>query len=148
MKVKINVKKDQYDKYKEMLENAGFTISDDADFEFKELNIKKDTFIGKIEDRFEIVPFNKIIYIESFGHAVFIHTLQEKYLVKERLYEVENSLQDKNFIRVSKSTIVNKFGIKEMIPAMNSRLNLIMKNGDVVYVSRSYLQLFKAFIGF
>ena len=148
LKVKIISRKENYDTYAKKLEQAGFIISDDADLIFKEKDYHVDSFLGKIEDKYEVVHYSKIIYIESFGHDVFIKTFDQSYTVKERLYEVESMLMERNFVRINKSMIVNKYGIKEIVPSMNSRLSLVMKNGDILYVTRNYLQIFKEFIGF
>ena len=148
LKVKIIASKENYDLYKEKLESAGFIISNDADLVLKETTFTQDTFIGNKEDKYEIIHYSKILYFESFGHNIVLKTLNAEYSVKEKLYEIEAILLDKFFIRVNKSQIINKFGIKEIIPSLNSRINLKMKNGDIVYVSRSYTQRFKEFIGF
>lgn len=148
LKVKIVAKIENYHKYKKMLEESGFIVSEDANLIFKEKDYQSDSFLGKKEEKFEVIHYSKILYVESFGHDVYLKTLSEDFLVKERLYEVESILSEHKFIRINKSMIVNKYGIKEIIPSLNSRLTLIMKNEDVLYVTRSYLQIFKEFIGF
>jgi two-component system response regulator LytT len=148
LKVKIIAKKENYEKYSEMLKKSGFIISEDADLVFKEKDYHSDSFLGKKDDKYEVIHYSKILYVESYGHDVYLKTQHKDYLVKERLYEVESILSEHHFIRINKSMIVNKYGIKEIIPSLNSRLTLIMKNDDVVYVTRSYLQIFKEFIGF
>jgi len=148
LKIKVLARQENYQVYVDKLEQAGFIISDDADLIFKEVDYNAESFLGKKEDKYEVVHYSKILYIESFGHDVFLKTQTQDYLIKERLYEMESMLSERNFIRINKSMIVNKYGIKEIIPSLNSRLTLLMKNGDVLYVTRSYLQMFKDFIGF
>ena len=131
-----------------MLEQAGFIISEEADLIFKEQGAKRESVLGKLEDKYEVIPYTKILYIESFGHDVYVKTMNDSFLVKERLYELELAFAEQSFIRINKSMIVNKYGIKEIIPSFNSRLTLIMKNEDTLYVSRNYLPMFKEFIGF
>ena len=148
LKVKIIARKENYEKYKLNLEKAGFIISEDAGLVFKESDFIQDTFVGLIEDKYEIVHYSKILYFESYGHDIFMKTTNTTYKVKEKLYEIEYLLYDKDFIRINKSTIISKYGIKEIIPTFNSRINLVMKNNDIVYVTRNYSQIFKEFIGF
>lgn len=148
LKVKIIASNDMHDTYKEMLEKAGFIISEDANLIFKEQDTKRESVLGKKDDKYEVIPYIKILYIESFGHDVYVKLMNDSYLVKERLYELEIAFSEQSFIRINKSMIVNKYGIKEIIPSFNSRLTLVMKNDDVLYVSRSYLPMFKEFIGF
>ena len=72
----------------------------------------------------------------------------QEYKIKEKLYEIETILYEKNFIRINKSQVINKYGIKTIIPSFNSRINLVMKNDDILYVTRVYSSRFKEFIGF
>ncbi len=148
LKVKIIACKENYEKYKEKLELAGFIISNDSELIFKETNFNQETFIGSFDSKYEIVHYSNILYFESFGHNIIMKTINKELNIKEKLYEIENILLDKSFIRVNKSQIVSKFGIQEIIPSFNSRINLKMKNGDIVYVSRNYSQKFKEIIGF
>lgn len=64
-------------------------------------------------------------------------------IIRMKLYEVEELLQDKDFIRVSKYCIVNIGKIDYIRSALNSKLDLLMKNGDHCEVNRSYLKDFK-----
>jgi two-component system response regulator LytT len=130
-----------------MLEKAGFTISIDADITLKEDDFKRDTFIGLIQDTYELIRYEEIIYIESFGHEIICHTPQKEYQIKEKLYEVESILHDSGFIRINKSQIISKAYIKEIKPTFNYRMILVLKNGEKVFVTRNYYQAFKKFIG-
>lgn len=147
MKIKLICQKENYDKYKLMLEKSGFEISTDASLTFKEDDYIQETFIGYLNGSYEIIHFRNILFIESFGHDIVLHTADNTYQIKEKLYEIEGMLHEKGFIRINKSTIVNKFGIKELNPTFNSRIILYMKNGSELIVTRSYNQQFKKFIG-
>lgn len=68
---------------------------------------------------------------------------QEKYAIKMKLYEIEELLSDKPFIRVSKYAMVNVNQIDYIKPALNSKLLLLMKNGDELEVNRRYYKSFK-----
>ena len=50
---------------------------------------------------------------------------------------------EKNFVRVSKSFLVNIAHIEYIRPMLNSKLKLIMTNKDVVEVNRTYVKSFK-----
>lgn len=147
MKIKIVCQKENYDKYKTMLEKSGFVISQDAELTFKEDNYHQETFIGEINSKYEIIHYSKIIFIESYGHDIHLHTLDKSYAIREKLFEVEDILYDKHFTRINKSQIVNTKAIKQIIPTFNSRINLIMKNELRLTVTRNYNQSFKKSIG-
>ncbi len=131
-----------------MLESAGFTINMEAELTFREDNFIQDTVIGQIDDKYEIIHYTKIVIVESFGHDVVLHTIDKKFMLKQKLYEIEGVFEDRGLIRVNKSQIVNRTMIKEIRPAFNSKLSLLMKNGMLVDVTRNYLIRFKEYIGF
>lgn len=131
-----------------MLEQGGFIISDEADLVLKELNSSIDIIVGKYHDRYELIPYHAIVYVESFGYDVICHTLEKEYEIKEKLYEIEGLFEDKGFIRINKSCIINKWQIKEIRPSFNMKFILIMKNHHKLEVTRSYYYKFKEFIGF
>ena len=87
MKIKLVCQKENYDKYKQMLEKAGFEISKDASLTFKEDDYIQETFIGYSNGSYEIIHFRNIIFIESFGHEIILHTLKR------------NTISKKNFMR-------------------------------------------------
>jgi two-component system response regulator LytT len=148
LEIKIICKKENYEKYKKILENSGFVISSTAKLLFKEEDYDQDTFICENENAYEMIHYAKIIYIESFGHEIFLHTMTDHFKIREKLYEVEGILMDKGFIRINKSTIVSKQSISKIKPSLNGRMDLVLKNGEVVYVSKNYSKQFKQFIGF
>lgn len=79
--------------------------------------------------------------VEEDDLIVFSNT--HKYFIKMKLYEIEEQVQGKSFIRVSKYAIVNINKIDYIKPAMNSKLTLLMKNGHSLEVNRSYYKKFK-----
>lgn len=64
-------------------------------------------------------------------------------IIKMKLYELDELLKDKDFIRVSKYCLVNIGKIEYIKSALNSKLDLLMKNGEHCEVNRSYLKDFK-----
>lgn len=114
-------------------------------------NLPKDNFITlKSEDKFELFPYEKIQYFEADNNDVFCIVENDKkiYKVKEKLYELENNLDEKFFIRVSKSNIINILSVKEIIPWFGSKLLLKFKGSNkTVEVTRSYAKDFKQNLG-
>jgi len=147
MKVKLLCKKENYNKFKQMLEAGGYTVSNDAELTFKEDNYQQETFIGEYNSSFEIIHYKKIIFIESFGHEIKLHTNEKSYSIREKLYEVEGILSDKSFVRINKSQIANIDAIKQINPTFNSKIILLMKNDESLIVTRNYAPIFKRSIG-
>ena len=89
------------------------------------------------------VSVDTISYFEAFDNEVFAIINKERFYVLEKLYVLEQTLTEKNFVRVSKSFLVNIAHIEYIRPMLNSKLKLIMTNKDVVEVNRTYVKSFK-----
>lgn len=97
------------------------------------------------EDNIVIVSPEEIYMIVSQGRYVNVYCKDNEYLSKKCLYEFENILQN-NFIRISKTTLVNLQQIKRVEPSFNGML-VVLKNGRKDYISRKYLPEFKKSLG-
>lgn len=89
------------------------------------------------------VSVDTIEYFEAFENEVFALIGKERFYVLEKLYVLEQTLTQKNFVRVSKSYLVNIAHIEYIRPMLNSKLKLIMTNKDSVEVNRTYVKSFK-----
>ena len=99
----------------------------------KKLQAKKDNelhFINSLD----------VLYFESVDNRTFLYTENDVLEVRQRLYELEVILSDKDFIRISKSQIVNINKIKSLKPELNRTILATMCNGEQLYVSRKYVQ--------
>ena len=89
------------------------------------------------------IPLNSILFFETSGNEINAHTSNEIYEVKYKLYELEEILPI-NFIRVSKSTILNVdyiFSIEKNLTS--SSIVQFNKTHKQVYVSRNYYKKLK-----
>lgn len=101
------------------------------------------------EDELKILSYDDIYYFEAMGNDVFCLTKDKKYKVKEKLYELEEKLETKGFIRISKCFVVNIVKVDRIISWFNSKLILKLIGVDEeVYVTRKYLNDFKKYLGF
>ena len=85
-----------------------------------------------------ILDANKILYIEAVERKTFIYTETEMYESELKLYEVEEQLLERDFLRVSKQTIVNLRMIKSLKSDINRKIRLTLQNGEQIMVSRMY----------
>ncbi len=92
--------------------------------------------------RFE-VPVADLFYAESVDNRVFLYTAAESYETRLKLYELEDMLKEKTFLRISKSMIVNLMKITSVRPALNGRFSAILKNGEEILISRKYVPALK-----
>ena len=86
------------------------------------------TFQGKLIS----LPYNKIKYIEAYGHEVVIHTTDTDIRTTRSLSETEKALSSYGFIRVHKSFIVNTRFIFSV-----ERNNIILTDNSSLPVSRT-----------
>jgi len=86
---------------------------------------------------------NEILFFETYDNSISAHTVNDIYQVKYKLYELEQLLP-RNFIRISKSTIVNInhiYGINKNITSSSEvEFN---KTHKKVFVSRFYYKNLK-----
>lgn len=87
-----------------------------------------------------------VCYIESLNDKVWVHTNQRKFEHKKRLYELEQKLPEE-FVRISKSVILNLEQVEHYSPQMNGVMRAVLKNGNAVYISRKYLKTLRDRIG-
>jgi len=88
--------------------------------------------------RFE-VPVMNLFYAESVDERVFLYTASDSYEIRMKLYELEDLLKSKSFLRISKSMIVNLMKISSVRPALNGRFSAVLKNGEEIIISRKYV---------
>ena len=85
------------------------------------------------------VPLIDIFYAESVDNRVFIYTAKESYEVRLKLYELEEMMKGRSFLRVQKSMLLNLMKVKSIKPALSGRYSAILKNGEEVVISRKYV---------
>ncbi len=95
----------------------------------------------------EQIYITDIYYIEAVDRDVFAYKAKDVYKIRKTLYELEEDLREKYFVRISKSTIVNIKAVKSIAPEDSRRVKLLLRNGEYLLVSRSYVNDFKKAIG-
>ena len=87
-----------------------------------------------------------IFYIETVDNKTFIYCESNVYESKQKLYELEE-LKMTDFLRISKSAIINLSKVKSLIPSMSGRLEAVLFNGERVVISRQYVNELKKNFG-
>lgn len=89
------------------------------------------------------IPITSIYYAEAVDNRVFLYCSKQIYETKKRLYEIEAILEEKQFLRVSKSIVVNLMKVKAIRPAMNGRFIAVLLNDEEIIISRKYVSALK-----
>lgn len=98
---------------------------------------------AKKEDGVCFVEAKEVLYFESVDDRMFLYTETEVMEIKQRLYELEMLLPCEDFLRISKSRIVNINKISRLQPQINRTLMATMCNGEQLYISRKYVKELK-----
>lgn len=88
--------------------------------------------------------------IESFyteNGKVFARINENRYLIKKRLYELEEILNPDKFVRISNSEIVNMRKVKKINLKLTGTIILYFATNNKAYVSRRYLKKIKEYLG-
>lgn len=89
------------------------------------------------------LPINSIMFFETSDNSISAHTANDVYQIKNRLYELEEILPN-NFVRVSKSTILNVNHIYSIDKNLTSSSIVKFSNTHKqVYVSRNYYKFLR-----
>ena len=85
---------------------------------------------------------------EIVANRGFIYTKNKVYETKQKLYELEELLRKKHFLRVSKSMLLNLMKVSAIKPALNGRFTAVLYTGEQAVISRKYVpELKKALKG-
>ena len=146
MKLRLLLDDENTDEIKRRLTAAGFEISDDGEYTLSRsgagLLPVRDVAGQKLS-----IPADSVIYIESYGHNVEVHTADGVYLSSERLYRFTEILDSRSFIRVSSSAIIARAHVVKIRPSLSMKFVLTMSDGTQIDVTRSYYYAFKECFG-
>ena len=93
MKIRLNISEDKFDEVKDKLVKAGFEVDDNGEFVLTEAEGRSAWIEAKDPAGQKMrIAVEKIIYIESFGHEVEVHTTEGLYYAKDRLYQLDEML--------------------------------------------------------
>lgn len=94
-----------------------------------------------------LIDQKDILRAYASDQKVFVQTAEEEYLVKLRLYELEERLDASVFVRISKSEIINLTKVKQFDLSFSGTICVEMQHGIVTYVSRRYVSALKKTVG-
>lgn len=141
MKVNLFVSKDIEEPYadihtNELTDNVTKAISIlESDESNNMLAVRKGSDIALLE-------FDEVYMLRVEEKQVKVYTKSNEYLIKKPLYQVEENLNN-DFVRISKTTIVNFKKIERVAPSLKGMMFIQLKNGLKDNISRKYLPEFK-----
>ena len=85
-----------------------------------------------------LLETDKILYVEAVDRKTFVYTSSDTYESELKLYELEQELVQRDFLRISKQSIVNLRKIKSLKTDVNRKIRITLQNGEQIVVSRMY----------
>lgn len=102
---------------------------------------------GFLDDTVTVLEQSEISRIYTTSGQVFAEANKKEYKIRLRLYELENRLDPKCFVRISKSEIINLKKVKNFDLSFTGTICVTMRDGTATYVSRRYVQKIKKVLG-
>ena len=102
--------------------------------------------VGYKEDSIVVLKPKKITCFVSGGDKVFAIAGAHRYLVKKRLYQLEEQL-GKDYIKINQSCLANIAQISRFSASIGGSLEVVFRDGYKDYVSRRELKKVKERMG-
>jgi two-component system LytT family response regulator len=106
-----------------------------------------DCLIVKQAGRALFVRVEEIDWLEAAGVYVQVHTADKTWLHRISLSELEAKLDPRQFLRIHRSTIVNRQRVKELQPHSHGDYLVVLHDGTELKLSRGYRAKVEASLG-
>ena len=103
--------------------------------------------IGFDGDIVQLLEPTEIVRIYAAVGKVFAVTDKKEYGLRLRLYEIEERLSGKGFVRISNSEIINIKKAKKFDLSTVGTICVSLSNGNISFVSRRYVTKIKKTLG-
>lgn len=123
----------------EILEIHCHSVSDEVKEIVAFIKSRQGQLTGTSDERQYEISVTDIFYIESVDNKGFIYTKDKVYETRQKLYELEEILRKKNFLRISKSMLLNLMKVDSIKPSVNGRFTAVLYSGEQVVISRKYV---------
>lgn len=102
---------------------------------------------GIKDDKIEVLDPTKLIRIYANNGKVFAAAENGEYILRLRLYEIEDRLSPNQFIRISNSEIINLTHVQNFDLSFTGTICVKLSDGTITYVSRRYVSRIKKILG-
>ena len=86
----------------------------------------------------KVIPFDDIDWVDAAGDYMCVHTGGETHVIRSTLRDLLGKLDEKQFIRIHRSTIVNVERVVSVTPLQKGGSLLHLDGGESLKVSRNY----------
>lgn len=109
-------------------------------------NINAEKIIAWKDKEAYILEFEQIERIYSSNGKVYIKIEKDEYTSKSKIYELEEKIKNKNFMRISNSEIINFKRVKSLDMSIIGTIAIRFESGDITYASRRNIKKIKEYL--
>lgn len=113
----------------------------------KQIQTFSNTIQAEYQGNFYAILITDILYIHSEQEQTYLHCEDVIYRCDKKLYEVEALLRNMDFVRISKSCIVNCAALVHIRPFFDGKFEALLQNKETVIINRHYVKAFKEVFG-
>lgn len=115
-------------------------MTDEINAVIKRISDEKSQLIaGFKNETVELLEPSDIYRVYAMSGKVFAETNRDSYTLRLRLYEAEERLDRRSFVRISNSDIINLKKVKSFDLSFAGTICVTLSNGTVTYVSRRFV---------
>ncbi len=92
-------------------------------------------------ERVFFVKAATVAYVESAGNYVVLHAGKENHVLRETLTALESKLDPRQFIRISRSALVNVDHIKALQPLFKGEYAVLLQDGKQLTMTRGFREV-------
>ena len=92
----------------------------------------------KTHGRVVIVNVAEIDWVEADGDYVSVHVGAKSWLLRETIAAAEARLALSGFVRIHRSTLVNIYCVRELLPLSKGEFTVVLHDGTELKLSRNY----------
>jgi two-component system, LytTR family, response regulator len=92
----------------------------------------------KAHGRVMIVSVAEIDWVEADGDYVSVHVGARSWLLRETIAAAEARLALSGFVRIHRSTLVNIYRVRELLPLSKGEFTVVLRDGTELKLSRNY----------
>lgn len=103
--------------------------------------------MGFRDEKATILDPAGILRAYATGGKVYVRTAEGEYVVRMRLYELENRLDRSRFVRISHSEIINLGKARGFDLSLAGTIRVTLEDGTACWVSRRYVSRIRQVLG-
>ncbi len=103
--------------------------------------------VGFQNEQARVLDQSEVVRAYASGGKVLAETAEGEYVLRLRLYELEERLDRNRFVRISNAEIINLSQVKGFDLSFAGTICVNLKNGTAAFVSRRYVAKIKQVLG-